>query len=109
MKNSTDLDYFILESCRKSLLSKGIDLSHKQILNKIKKLHNLYDKFNFTQHSLFHLWNMYNNDPPQPPYNYCFETQKEAASFAKKAKEKYNVNCKIIPQDSVWKLTGKND
>jgi len=109
MKNSTDLDYFILESCRKSLLSKGLDLSHNQILKRIKKLHKLYDKFNFTQHSLFHLWSMYNTDPPHPPYNYYFETQNEAASFAKKAKEKYNVKCEITPQNRVWKLTGKNE
>lgn len=106
MKDYSGLDYFILESCRKSLASKGIDLSHNQILDRIKKLHHLYNKFNFTQHSLFHLWTMYNTDPPCPPYNYCFETQKEALSFAKKAKEKYNVKCRITPQDKCWRLTG---
>lgn len=107
MKDFSDLDYFILESCRKSLASKGIELSHGQILKRIKKLHHLYSKYNFTQHNLFHLWTIYNNDPPHPPYNYCFETQKEALNFAKKAKEKYNVKCEITPQNNVWRLIGR--
>jgi len=109
MKNFSGLDYFILESCRKSLASKGIDLSHKQILSRIKKLHHLYDKFNNTQHSLLHLWSMYNVDPPYPPYNYCFEAQNDAVNFAKRVKKKYNINCKITQQNNFWRLTGDNE
>lgn len=105
--NFSDLDYFILESCRKSLFSKGIDLSHKQILNRIKKLRYLYSKFNKTQYSLIHLWTIYNLDPPSPPYNYFFETQKEAMGFAERAKNKYNVVCDIKLQGNVWKLVGE--
>jgi len=105
MKNN-DFDYFILESCRKSLASKGIYLSHSQVAYRIKKLNYLHDKFNKTQHSLMHLWSMYNTDPPFPPYNHFFETKKEALNFVRRVVNKYNINCDIIPQDKLWKVVG---
>lgn len=108
MKKFSDLDYFILESCRKSLFARGIDLSHKQILNRIKKLHHLYEKFSHTQNNLFYMWEMYNNDPPNPPYNYFFETKNEAISFAEKARRKYNVDCEVTFFNKYWKLISKS-
>lgn len=106
MKNNSDLDYFILESCRKSLASKGIYLSHKQISKRINRLKSLYEKFNDTQHNLMHLWNMYNVDPPFPPYNHFFETKKDAINFAMRAKDKYDVVCDVVAQNKLWKVVG---
>jgi hypothetical protein len=106
-KKLPELDYFILESCRKSLSAKGLDLSHAQILKRIKNLRHLYDKFNYTQHNLCYLWTMYNSDPPSPPYNYCFETQKEAINFASRAKNKYNIKCEITSTPKGWRLVDK--
>jgi hypothetical protein len=110
-KNLPELDYFILEVCRKSLSSRGISLTHNQILDKVKNIYSLFSKFNDTNHSLAYLWSMYNSDPPYPPYNYFFETQNEALSFAKKVKDKYNINCEInLTNFRKWKLTSvKNE
>jgi hypothetical protein len=68
-------------------------------LKKIRSIAFLNEKFNKTSHSFAHLWTMYNTDPPNPPYNFLFETQKEAESFAKRAEEKYDVHCEIDPID----------
>jgi hypothetical protein len=49
---------------------------------------------------------MYNNDPPSPPYNYFFDTQKEALNFAKRAKDKHGVKCEVVSSGDRWLLTG---
>lgn len=108
MKNFTGLDKFVLETLRKSLASKGYEFTHFQIYEQIKNVKDLNSRFNHTQYGLYQLWSKYNFDPPKPPYKYYFETQKEAECFAKRAKNKYNVNCDIDLVDfRKWKLTTK--
>lgn len=105
MKNF-DLDYFIIEACKKSLYSKGIDLSYQEILDRVKKVSNLVNKVNHTNKSFAYLWTMYNKEPPPPPYSFTFETEDEAVNFADRVKKKYNVNCNITPQSSgYWRLS----
>ena len=108
MNRFNKLDTYVLSAIQKTLASKGYDFTIDQIYDQIKKTSELNARFNQTQHSLNHLWTMYGSDPPMPPYNYYFETQDEAISFANRAKKKYDVNCEIdLVNFRKWKLTAK--
>jgi len=108
MKNLTNLDGFVLESIRRILASKGYKFTISQISEKIKEISDLESIYNFS--SSYQLWTKYNFDPPEPPYNYYFETQSEAQCFAERAKNKHNVNCDIDLIDyRKWKLTEKKE
>lgn len=93
-----ECDSFIVESCRKNFLSKGIDLSCEQILNKIKSLNSSINS------DFFLLWNFYSKDPPPPPYNYLFEMKEDALKFANKANLKYSIECKVSSSNGFWEL-----
>lgn len=104
-----DLDYFIVESCKKNLYSKGIDLSSQEILDKIKNISKLAMN-DCSDQNFAYLWTMYNKEPPPPPYSYTFETEDEAINFANRAMKKYNIICDIVSHDSGhWKLKSKNE
>ena len=99
MPKKTTLDSFVLNVCKRSLSLNNFTCD--QIENIAKRP----EVVGVDRHSFINIWLRYNTDPPKPPYDFLFETQDEAVSFAKKAKEKYDVNCEIdIVDFRKWKL-----
>jgi hypothetical protein len=90
-----------------SMISAAKYLTQEQ-LKKAKNVLLLDKKFNETSYSFAYLWRIYNQDPPEPPYDCYFESQDEAINFAEKVMEKYNIACEIDPVESrKWKLVSK--
>jgi hypothetical protein len=110
MSQLTSLDKFVLDTISRLLIAKGYGFTSSEVKENVREISAIDLKHNLTQNSLYYLWTKYNADPPKPPYNYYFETQKEAENFAERVKSKHDVNCDIDLIDfRKWKLTEKKE